>query len=400
MAHSEADIEYMRRAIELARRGTGFTNPNPLVGAVLVRDGEIIAEGWHARCGDLHAERAALANCRARNISPEGATLYVTLEPCCHTGKQPPCTEAVIESGIARVVVGSADPNPLVAGRGCEQLRAAGVTVDEGVAQAECDAINPIFFHFITHRAPYVTLKYAMTLDGKIATKTGASRWITGPAARERVHAERLRHAAIMVGIGTVLADDPQLTCRIEGGRNPLRVICDSHLRTPITSAIAQSARNVPTIIACAPNASGERASKLEETGCEIVRTPEHDGRIDLRQLMAALGKRGIDSVLIEGGATLAACALEAGIVKHVQAFIAPKIFAGVGAPSPLGGTGVNTPYQAWTLSATTVERLGDDVLIEGDVVAAENATPEHATTAHDGEIANAAPKEDACSQD
>ena len=239
-----------------------------------------------------------------------------------------------------------------------------------------------------------------MTLDGKIATKTGASRWITGPAARERVHAERLRHAAIMVGIGTVLADDPQLTCRIKDGRNPLRVICDSRLRTPITSAIAQSARDVPTIIACAPNASDERASKLEETGCEIVRAPEHDGRIDLRQLMGALGKRGIDSVFIEGGATLAACALEAGIVNHVQAFIAPKIFAGVGAPSPLGGTGVNTPYQAWTLSSTTVERLGDDVLIEGDIVAAENATPEHATTAHDGEIANAAPKEDACSQD
>ena len=179
MAHSEADIEYMRRAIELAQRGTGFVNPNPLVGAVLVRDGEIIAEGWHARCGDLHAERSALSNCRARNISPEGATLYVTLEPCCHTGKQPPCTEAVIEAGIARVVVGSADPNPLVAGRGCKQLRAAGITVDEGVAQAECDAINPFFFHFITHRTPYVTLKYAMTLDGKIATKTGASRWIT-----------------------------------------------------------------------------------------------------------------------------------------------------------------------------------------------------------------------------
>ena len=384
MAHSEADIEYMRRAIELAQRGTGFVNPNPLVGAVLVRDGEIIAEGWHARCGDLHAERSALSNCRARNISPEGATLYVTLEPCCHTGKQPPCTEAVIEAGIARVVVGSADPNPLVAGRGCKQLRAAGITVDEGVAQTECDAINPFFFHFITHRTPYVTLKYAMTLDGKIATKTGASRWITGSAARERVHAERLRHAAIMVGIGTVLADDPRLTCRIEGGRNPLRVICDSHLRTPITSAIAQSARDVPTIIACIPDAPDERASELEKTGCKIVRAPERDGRIDLQQLMAALGERGIDSVFIEGGASLAACALEAGIVNHVQAFIAPKLFAGVGAPSPLGGTGVEAPDQAWTLSATTIERLGNDVLIEGDVVSAENA----------------APKENPCSQD
>ena len=400
MAHSQADIEYMRRAIELARRGTGFTNPNPLVGAVLVRDGEIIAEGWHARCGGPHAERAALANCRTRGISPEGATLYVTLEPCCHTGKQPPCTEAVIEAGIARVVVGSADPNPLVAGRGCKQLRAAGIEVDEGIARAECDAINPIFFHFITHHTPYVTLKYAMTLDGKIATKTGASRWITGPDARKRVHAERLKHAAIMVGIGTVLADDPQLTCRIEGGRNPLRVICDSHLRTPATSAIVQTARNVPTIIACAPNASDVRAFELEQAGCEIARIPACDGCIDLRRLMDTLGARGIDSVFIEGGATLAAAALEAGVVQHVQAFIAPKLFAGTAAPSPLGGTGIDAPDQAWTLSTTTVEMLGDDVLIEGNVVAAKGSAQEHAAAAHNGEIANATRKEDACSQD
>ena len=401
MAHSQADIEYMRRAVELARRGTGFTNPNPLVGAVLVRDGEIIAEGWHARCGGPHAERAALADCRAHGISPEGATLYVTLEPCCHTGKQPPCTEAVIEAGIARVVVGSADPNPLVAGHGCEQLRAAGIEVDEGIAQAECDALNPIFFHFITHRTPYVTLKYAMTIDGKIATRTGASRWITGPAARERVHAERLRHAAIMVGIGTVLADDPQLTCRIEGGRNPLRIICDSRLRTPATSAIAQTAREVPTIIACAPSASDARACELEQTGCEIVRISARDGRIDLRQLMNTLGARGIDSVFIEGGATLAAAALEAGIVRHVQAFIAPKLFAGAEAPSPLGGSGIDTPSQAWTLSETTIEKLGDDMLIEGDLVTPKNASGKFgANDEQPAPQASDASKEDACSQD
>lgn len=377
----EQKQEYMRRALALAQRGAGHVNPNPMVGCVIVKDGKIIGEGWHEHIGGLHAERNAFAHCTE---DCTGADLYVTLEPCCHWGRTPPCTDAVIEHKIGRVFVGCLDPNPLVAGKGAQILRDAGIEVETGVCEDECRRVNEVFFHYITHKTPFVTLKYAMTLDGKIAAHTGDSRWVTGETARRHVHETRNRLPAIMVGIGTVLADDPQLTCRIEGGRNPLRVICDSRLRTPITSAIAQSARNVPTIIVCAPNASGERASKLEETGCEIVRVPEHDGRIDLRQLMAALGKRGIDSVFIEGGATLAACALEAGIVNHVQAFIAPKIFAGVGAPSPLGGTGVESPDQAWTLSATIVERLGDDVLIEGDIVAAENA----------------APKEDACSQD
>ena len=377
----EQKQEYMRQALALAQRGAGHVNPNPMVGCVIVKDGKIIGEGWHEHIGGLHAERNAFAHCTE---DCTGADLYVTLEPCCHWGRTPPCTDAVIEHKIGRVFVGCLDPNPLVAGKGAQILRDAGIEVETGVCEDECRRVNEVFFHYITHKTPFVTLKYAMTLDGKIAAHTGDSRWVTGETARRHVHETRNRLPAIMVGIGTVLADDPQLTCRIEGGRNPLRVICDSRLRTPITSAIAQSAHNVPTIIACAPNASGERASKLEGAGCEIVRALEHDGRIDLRQLMAALGKRGIDSVFIEGGATLAACALEAGIVNHVQAFIAPKIFAGTDAPSPLGGTGVESPDQAWTLSATTVERLGDDVLIEGDIVAAENATPE----------------EDACSQD
>lgn len=364
MAHSEADIEYMRRAIELARRGTGFANPNPLVGAVLVRDGEIIAEGWHARCGDLHAERAALANCHARNTSPEGATLYVTLEPCCHTGKQPPCTEAVIESGIARVVVGSADPNPLVAGRGCEQLRAAGITVDDGVAQAECDALNPIFFHFITHHTPYVTLKYAMTLDGKIATKTGASRWITGPAARERVHAERLRHAAIMVGIGTVLEDDPLLTCRIDGGRDPIRVICDSRARTPIDSRIVQTANKIPTYIAVI--GQNERTAELERHGVHILECKTKNERVDLADLMRQLGALGIDGLLLEGGSALAFSALEAGVVHRVQAYIAPKIIGGAGAKSPVGGLGFDKMVQALPLKDVTCTPMDEDFLIEG----------------------------------
>ncbi len=373
---TETDTKFMKRACELALRGMGFVNPNPLVGAVLVRNGKIIGEGWHARYGEAHAERAALADCAARGMHPEGATLYVTLEPCCHTGKQPPCTQAIIAANVARVVVGSADPNPLVAGHGCAQLRTAGISVDEGVAKEACDALNPIFFHFITHRTPYATLKYAMTLDGKIATKTGASRWITGDAARRRVHEERLRHAAIMVGIGTVIADNPQLTCRIEGGRNPLRIVCDSQARTPLNSNIAQTAHSVPTIIACAADAPHERTAALERLGCEIVRIDAENGRLDLQRLMELLGARGIDSVLIEGGATLAACALDAGIVNHVQAFIAPKFFAGTAAPSPLGGEGIETPSQAWTLSEVSLERLGEDVLVEGDVINPKSAKP------------------------
>ena len=234
------DTDYMRMALELAKRGMGRTSPNPMVGAVIVRDGQVIGQGWHARCGDLHAERSALKNCTE---DPAGATMYVTLEPCCHQGRQPPCTEAVLAAGIARVVVGSDDPNPLVAGKGIGILRRAGVTVETGVLKEACDDLNRVFFHYIRTGRPYVVMKYAMTLDGKIATRTGASRWITGEAARRRVHEDRHRYSAIMAGVGTVLADDPLLTCRMEGGRNPIRVICDTHLRTPLTSRIVFSGK-------------------------------------------------------------------------------------------------------------------------------------------------------------
>ena len=227
------DTDYMNLALELARRGMGWTSPNPMVGAVLVKNGEIIGQGWHTRYGELHAEREALKNCTG---SPAGATLYVTLEPCCHQGRQPPCTQAILDAGITRVVVGSNDPNPLVAGKGLNILRAHGVQVETGVCKQACDALNQVFFHFITTRRPYVVLKYAMTMDGKIATRTGASKWITGETARKRVHEDRHRYRAILAGVGTVLDDDPLLTCRMEGGRNPIRVICDTRLRTPLTA--------------------------------------------------------------------------------------------------------------------------------------------------------------------
>ena len=227
------DEAFMARALALAERGTGWTSPNPLVGAVIVKDGRIIGEGWHTACGQPHAEREALAAC---DEDPAGSTLYVTLEPCCHWGKTPPCTDAILEAGIARVVVGALDPNPLVAGQGCAQLREAGTVVETGVLEEGCRHLNEVFFHFITTGRPLVVLKYAMTLDGKAATRTGASRWITGPEARERVHRDRHRFAAIMVGIGTALADDPALTCRLEGGpwRQPLRIVVDSQGRLPL----------------------------------------------------------------------------------------------------------------------------------------------------------------------
>ena len=358
------DEAYMRMALELAGRGAGWVSPNPMVGAVLVRNGQVIGRGWHQRCGQAHAERNALADCDG---SPAGATLYVTLEPCCHQGRTPPCTDAILQSGIRRVVVGSTDPNPLVAGRGIALLRQHGVQVDEHVLEAECDRLNEVFFHYIRTKTPFVVLKYAMTMDGKIATGTGLSKWITGEAARRRVHEDRHRYSAILVGVGTVVTDDPQLTCRMEGGRNPLRVICDTHLRTPPAAQVVATAAAVPTVLAtcCADPA---RHAPYLEAGCRILPLPARNGHVDLRALMAALGRQEIDSVLLEGGAALHWSALRAGIVRRVQAYIAPKLFGGRTAPSPVGGAGVDTPDAAIRLRGSVVTRLGEDFLIESEV--------------------------------
>lgn len=358
------DAEYMRQALALARKGCGWTSPNPMVGAVIVKDGRVIGEGYHEKCGQAHAERNALAHCAA---SPRGATMYVTLEPCCHTGRQPPCVDAILESGIARVVVGSLDPNPKVAGKGIRILREHGVTVDTGVLEDECLALNTVFFHYIQTGRPYVVLKYAMTLDGKIATRTGASKWITGEQARSRVHADRHRYRAILVGVGTVLADDPQLTCRIEGGRNPIRVVCDTHLRTPLSAQVVRTARETPTILATCCDDAARRAA-YEAAGCRVLVLPAQDGKVSLPALMEQLGQMEIDSVLLEGGASMHGAALESGIVSRVQAYIAPKLFGGTDAPSPVGGLGVSLPDAAVHLKNPTVTPLGDDILIEGEV--------------------------------
>lgn len=358
------DEEYMRLAIDLAKKGCGFVSPNPMVGAVIVKDGEIIGQGWHEKYGQPHAERNALASCKE---SPEGAVMYVTLEPCCHYGKQPPCVNAIMDAKIARVVVGSADPNPLVAGNGIRILKEHGVDVTENVLRKECDSINPVFFHYIQTKRPYVVLKYAMTLDGKIATCTGASKWITGEEARAHVQTQRHRFRAIMVGVGTVFADDPLLTCRLEGGRNPVRIICDSNLRTPLTSQIAETAHEVPTILATVCR-DKERYAEYEEMGFRILCVKEKDGHPDLYDLMEQLGKEQIDSILLEGGGTLNWSALKEGIVNHVQAYIAPKIFGGKMAKSPVEGSGFFTPPEAVSLKNTNIMQLGEDYLLEGEV--------------------------------
>ena len=356
--------EYMRRCVELAKQGIGWTSPNPMVGAVIVKNGRIIGEGWHVRRGELHAERHALSRCTE---SPDGADLYVTLEPCCHHGRQPPCTDAILAAGIKRVYVGSDDPNPLAAGKGLEILRSEGVEVKTGILKGECDGLNQVFFHFIRTGTPYVVMKYAMTLDGKIAAYTGKSQWITGKDARSRVHQERHRLRGILVGVGTVLADDPMLNCRMEGGRDPVRIVCDTHLRTPADSRLVKSAGRIETILAtCCTDPARQRP--YLEAGCRVWQLPAVQGRVNLSALMQRLGQAEIDSVLLEGGAELNWSMLEAGLVQKVQVYLAPKLLGGLTARSPIGGQGVPEPGRGWRLENSVIHPIGEDFLIESEV--------------------------------
>lgn len=359
------DNNYMMRALELAKKGCGWVNPNPMVGAVIVKDGHVIGEGYHQRYGELHAERHALASC---TVSPAGAAMYVTLEPCCHFGKTPPCTEAIVESGIKRVVIGSSDPNPLVAGKGIEILKRHGIEVTEGVLQEDCNKLNEVFFHFIQNKTPYVVMKYAMTMDGKIATRTGASRWITGEAARERVQRDRHRYTGIMTGAGTVVADNPMLTCRLHDGKSPVRIICDTRLKTPLSANVVQTAQQYRTILAtcCTDRA---KARPYQDAGCEVFIVGQKGEHVDLKALMPALGGKGIDSILLEGGEALNWSALESGVVHKLQVYLAPKLFGGSSAKSPIGGVGVAVPAGAYQLSRPTVTMFGDDIMLESEVL-------------------------------
>ncbi len=355
--------KYMERAIELAKKARGFTNPNPLVGAVIVKNGRIIGEGYHRCFGQLHAERNAIASLKE---DAKGADIYVTLEPCCHYGKTPPCTEAIIRQGIGRVIIGSRDPNPKVCGKGAEILREAGIEVIEDFMKEECDELNPVFFHYITTGLPYVTMKYAMTADGKIATRTGKSQWISNEKSRDYVHRMRHESMAIMAGIGTVLADDPMLNVRIEGLKSPIRIVCDSHLRIPVDCRICKTAKEYRSIIVCTEE--NEKAEKLREMGLEVLKVREKEGEIDLRELMEKLGAMGIDSILLEGGAVLNDSALRAGIVQQLFVFIGPKIFGGKEARSPVEGKGIELVDEAVELELKDVQRLGGDIMLRYSV--------------------------------
>ena len=362
------DEFYMRRALELAEKGRGYTNPNPMVGAVIVKDNRIIGEGYHHRYGDLHAERDAIKNCTE---SAENATIYVTLEPCCHQGKQPPCTEAVLAAGIKRVVIGSMDPNPLVAGKGIEFLKENGVTVEGPVLNKECLELNRVFFSYIKNKKPYVIMKYAQTLDGKIATYKGLSQWITGEEAREKVHEDRHKFASIMVGAGTVIKDNPTLTCRstkISNPNNPIRIICDTNLRTPYDCNLIKTIDKAKLIIAtCSDDI--EKIGHYEKLGCMVIKVPkDNNGHVDLKILVQELGRQGIDSIIAEGGGELNWSLLQAGLVNRVQVYIGSKIFGGENAKTAVEGKGVDTPDDAIIIKNKEIHLLGNDILIEGDV--------------------------------
>jgi len=358
------DVQYMQQALELARGGLGFVSPNPLVGCVIVKDGEIVGRGYHQRFGAPHAEVYALQEAGRR---AHGAVLYVNLEPCSHTGKTPPCADTVIQSGVSRVVAALRDPNPLVAGQGLARIAAAGIAVTVGICETEARQLNEAFLKYIITRCPFVTLKSAMTLDGKIATRTGASRWITGELARLTGH--HLRHAAdaILVGVGTVWQDDPQLTTRLPDlqGVNPLRVIVDSTLRLPLRAQVTDVAPDRRTLVATTARASATQREQLQARGVEVVCLAAYDdGRVDLEALLRYLGERGIASVLVEGGATLSAALLRRRLVDKVMFFVAPKIIGSDGI-SVVGTCGVETMEQVINLRDVVGQRLGPDFLLE-----------------------------------
>lgn len=356
--------KYMKRAISLARRGAGWVSPNPMVGAILVRNGEVLGEGYHHRYGAPHAEVEAILNA---GVPVAGATLYVTLEPCNHHGKTPPCSERIVQEGITRVVYGMADPNPGVAGGGAGFLMHHGIAVKKGVLEAEIRMMNEVYLKYITTRQPFVVLKTAMTLDGKIATVTNASRWITGAKSRNRVHHLRQELSAIMVGVDTVIADDPLLNIRLKGRswRNPLKVIADTHARIPLNASVLLNEPHL-TLVAVGEHAPVARIRELERKGVQVLVCPEKLSRVDLNWLMQALAAMEIDSVMIEGGSTLAFSAIRSGIVDKLITFIAPKLLGGAGAPTPLGGEGYTTMEEAVNLHRISYRKMGHDLMLEG----------------------------------
>lgn len=367
MQPESPDTLRMRQALALARRAVGRASPNPAVGALLVREGEVVGRGATHRAGGRHAETAALASAGER---ARGATLYVTLEPCAHQGRTPPCADAIVRAGVARVVAAVRDPNPRVAGAGLARLRAGGVVVEEGVMAVEAARLNAPFFKWITTGLPFVTCKWAMSLDGRIAASTGDSRWISSEAGRRQVHVLRRRSDAVMVGIGTALVDDPRLTPRPPGPRRgfPWRVVVDSQARLPPAARLFEDAAHWPVLVAVGASAPADRVASLQAAGAEVMALPGADGRVDLRALLRALGEREITSVLCEGGSALFGGLRDAGLIDRVLAFVAPILIGGARAPAPIGGAGIDRVADALPLLASRVRRVGADWMWEADL--------------------------------
>lgn len=415
---NEEDKKYMRMAIDLALNGQGHVNPNPMVGAVIVRDGHVLSSGWHHVYGDLHAERDALSRCVG---DPAGATMYVTLEPCCHHGKQPPCTDAIMAAGISRVVAGMGDPNPLVAGHGLEILRRAGIEVSCGLFQNRIRHINRVFVKYITTKRPWVVLKSAMTLDGRIAARTGDSKWVSGEESRRLVHELRGRYSGIVAGIGTAVADDPMLNCRLDGMRQPVRFIVDSRASLPLDSALVRTAGEYRTVVVHTADAPQQRLEALRSRGVELLECPsvgtaaspgmsrtsgpvlssgpeqpsgtvlssglvhpsghavdavtggvdihgkvDSPGKVDLSAMMDRIGAMGIDSLLVEGGAELNWSMVAGGLVDEYYIFLAPKIIGGRNAKGPVGGEGFARMAEAVPVKVDSVTPCGTDWLVHG----------------------------------
>lgn len=358
------DEFFMKKAIELAYLGEGYTNPNPMVGAIIVKNNKIIGEGYHKLYGKEHAEINTFNNLIE---DCAGATLYVTLEPCCFFGKTPPCVDEVVKRKIKKVVIGTLDPNPLVSGKSVEILKKNNIEVVFGVLEKECKELIKKFAYFITTKKPYITLKYAMTLDGKIATYSNKSKWISNQTALLHNRIERYQNMAIMVGVNTIINDDSQLTTRIKGKRDPIRIVCDTNLRTPIDAFVVKTAKETQTIIAT--SSTDESKKQLyKDKGCLVLDVDKKDGHLDLLDLVIKLGKLNIDSILFEGAKVLAAKFLEERLINYVKIYVCPKIFGGEKAVSPIGGVGVDSPDDAIIIKNQKITNIDGDILIEGEI--------------------------------
>lgn len=368
--------KYMRLAIEEAKKGEGFVNPNPLVGAVIVKDGKILGTGYHKKYGENHAEINAILDAKKKNNNIENATIYINLEPCSHYGKTPPCADAIIKNKFKRAVIGCLDSNIKVAGNGIKKLREAKIEVVENVLEEDCKKLNEVFFHYINTKKPFMVMKYAMTMDGKIASVSGKSKWITSEKSREHAHLFRKKYSAIMVGINTVIEDNPTLNCRIKDNpKNPIRIILDSDLKIDLKSNICKTSKYIKTYIASVKptaksNKNTEKKKELEYLGIEIIETSpkdlSKDYKVNLQELIKILGEeKNIDSVLIEGGATLHAALLKEKLIDKALIYIAPKIFGGLNAKTPIAGKGIEEPDNAIKLIGGKLKNIGEDLFME-----------------------------------